>query len=340
MLWNVAAPFFRGDSIWIDDFAPAGSFDFAKIAAPEVQAGDWHVRRTRATPLTTWAGHWRHAKRALGADGLVTVFPQLAATANIQRRLFRRNIPMVAWCFNIGRFPHGIERALVRSAFRGIERIVVHSRAEVRLVSDLVGVAGDTVQFVPLQRAPIPVLEEEDQTAPFIVSMGSANRDYATLFEAARRSRLPLTVVASAVAIGDLRPPANVTLLSGLTAEQCWRLAQRARFSIVPLRDVAIASGQVTVIEAMRMNRAVIATVSIGTEDYIADGVTGVLVPAGDAAALADRMTLLWDDRDRRARLARQAADFAEETLSDRSAAAALVRIMREAQRVHDGRAG
>lgn len=336
MLWTIAAPFFdaaRPRQRWLDDYLAGTADRFRKVAPPADARGGWHNRAARATPLGGWRRHWRHSAAALhGTDGLVTLFPQLALTAAIQRDLFHRRVPIVAWCFNIGDFPSGAKARVSRLALRRIERFVVHSTAEVPIVRDWLGLADGAVRFVPLQRAPIAALEEEEREAPFAVAMGSANRDYRTLIEAAARTRLPLTIVAAPRAVEGLAIPPNVTMLAGLTAEQCWRLAQRARFSVVPLADTRAASGQVTVIEAMRMDRPVIATRSAGTADYVEDGRTGLLVPPADPAALGEAMRKLWDDAAERARLAANASAFAEEHLSDEAAAKALARILGEAR--------
>lgn len=336
MLWTIAASFFdaaRPHQRWLDDYLGGGGDRFRKVAPPVDAQGGWHSRSARATPLGGWRRHWRHSAAALkGTDGLVTLFPQLALTAAIQRDLFHRRVPIVAWCFNIGAFPTGPRARVSRLALRRIERFVVHSTAEVSIVREWLGLEEGAVQFVPLQRAPIPALEEEERDAPFAVAMGSANRDYRTLIEAAARAPIPLTIVAAPRAVEGLAIPPNVTLRSGLSPEQCWRLAQRARFSVVPLADTNAASGQVTVIEAMRMDRPVIATRSAGTVDYVEDGSTGLLVAPSDPDALGEAMRRLWDDGAERARLAANASAFAEEQLSDEAAAKALARVLEEAK--------
>ncbi len=274
---------------------------------------------------------WRHASAALkGTDGLVTVFPPLALTGAIHRDLFHRDVPIVAWCFNVGSFPTGLKRKAARVALRRIDRIVVHSSAEVDLVREFLDLDEGVVQFKYLQRAPIPQLASEEHASPFIVAMGSANRDYATLFEAARRVRLPLVVVAAKRVLEGLDVPPSVTVLNGLSPEECWRLAQRARISVVPIADVAAASGQVTVIEAMRMARPVIATRSIGTTDYIEEGRNGHLVEPNDPADLAAKLQRLWDDAEEREIIARGAEEFAERALSDAAAGRALISVLDE----------
>jgi glycosyltransferase involved in cell wall biosynthesis len=65
------------------------------------------------------------------------------------------------------------------------------------------------------------------------------------------------------------------------------------------------------VAEAMMRGTAVVATDTGGTPELVRDGVTGFLVPPGDAAALADRLTRLLTDRDLAERLGAAARAFA-----------------------------
>lgn len=290
----------------------------------------WHERRTRGTPLDSWMAYWRTGALSLdNADGVITVFPQLAVTTAINRSIKRcQNKPIVAWCFNLGQLGGAVKRLAARKALAGVERFVVHSSGEVQLISDYLDVPIERVLFVPLQRAPIDLVVSEDCKTPFAVAMGSANRDYATLFEAARYTRIPIVVVASARAVDGMDVPENVQVRSALSVDECHSLAQRARFSIVPLADSNTASGQVTVVEAQCMRRPVIATRSIGTVDYIADGKTGLLVTGGDSRQLAGAMAALWEDATYRGQLAAGAAEFANEKLSDEAAGRVLAEIL------------
>jgi hypothetical protein len=334
MLWTVAAPFFTaraGDDRWLDDLIDDPTHRFLKIAAPPFDAATWHQRAARATPAGQWRRHWKQSSEALErGDGLVTVFPQLAMTAAVQRRYKGRHKPIVAWCFNLGRYPTGMPGRVAAHFLRSIDRFIVHSRGEVALLRDWLEIDEERIRFVPLQRAAIPALATEDVDEPFAVAMGSANRDYATLFEAARATGLPLTVVAADHALPPALPPPNVRLLTGIDSQACLALAQRARLSIVPLADIAAASGQITIVEAMRMGRPLVATDAIGTRDYVVDGDTGLLVPPRDPAALAAALKRLWDDDQLRSRLGDAAARFAAEALSDEAAAGALKAILDE----------
>ena len=60
--------------------------------------------------------------------------------------------------------------------------------------------------------------------------------------------------------------------------------------------------------EAFAAGTPVVASDIAGYRDVVRDGVDGVLVPPGDAQALAETLRDLWDEPDRRAEMARAAA--------------------------------
>lgn len=70
------------------------------------------------------------------------------------------------------------------------------------------------------------------------------------------------------------------------------------------------------VIEAMSMGRAVVSTRVGGPSETVIDGVTGLLAPSGDAAAFAERVSMLLADPGWRERLGRQARQHVIDTLS------------------------
>ena len=323
MRWVIIAPFF-GDhtSVWIDDFDHSGRHEYAKL--PTTSADDpenWHIRKRRSTPFAVWTQHWQQSRRALQANcgGLITVFPQLAMTTAIQRTLSltRSQMPLLAWCFNVGQRPQWPIKFIAAIFLRNVDHFVVHSRGEIDTLHDWFGIPRHKITFVHLQRAPIAITSTEDTFQPFVLAMGSANRDYATLVEAMRGLTIRLVLVASPRSLVGLQIPPNVEVLNGLTAAQCRELAQRATVNVVPLADVETASGQVTIVEALRMGRPLIATRGVGTVDYIVDGENGILVEARNVLDLKLAITRLWNDGALRDALSRNALTYAEANLSD-----------------------
>jgi len=105
-------------------------------------------------------------------------------------------------------------------------------------------------------------------------------------------------------------------------------MAQQARINVVPLLGKATAAGQVTLVEAMRMGRAVISSQVVGSRDYIVDGRNGILVPPGDVPALTAASDGLWRDESACQAMATAAAAHAESHFSDEVAAQRLEGIL------------
>lgn len=344
MRWSVVAPFFTPAAVtpkqrrWLDDFVVSDRHSFDKVDLHDMRSGDWHARAGQPITREEWRSYWETAGRALHRnDGVLTLYPPLAATTGLRRRLGRSRKPVVAWCYNVD-LRTGLRHAAARFAMADVERVVVHSRGEVEAIERWLELPPGRVAYVPLGCGAIEHLADEDDREPFVVAMGSAHRDYATFFEACRRTKLPAVVIASAHSVAGLSVPDNVEVRNGLTSLECRRIAQQARISVVPIRDRLTASGQIAVVEALRMGRPVIATRSVGTVDYIDHGATGLLVEPGDPAALASEMERLWGDAGERNRLAEGAARYAEAELSDVALAAQLSRILDEAASEHDRR--
>jgi glycosyltransferase involved in cell wall biosynthesis len=189
--------------------------------------------------------------------------------------------------------------------------------------------------FLPYQVADIPVTYEENITQPFIAAIGSAHRDFPTLFKAAETLKLLTVVASSSRLLAGLQLPSCVKAPLDMGKEACLRLAQEARINIVPMQTnpQITAAGQVTIVEAMRMGRVVIASRCNGAEDHIIHGETGWLVEPGSVPALMEAIALLWDDAKLRGQIGDKAKKYAAQHFSDEAAGASLRRILDELRR-------
>ncbi|WP_203158528.1 glycosyltransferase [Methylobacterium aquaticum] len=234
----------------------------------------------------------------------------------------------------------GWKARLARGLLGEVDVFVVHSRREVALYAEWLGLPRDRFVFVPLSIHDEPRETREDEAAPFVLAMGSANRDYATLAAAVAALGLPTVIVAGAHAVAGLDLPPNVTVRGGLTLAECHDLCGRARVNVVPLRNTAFTSGQVTVLEAMMLGKPVVATRAAGTEDYVIEGENGLLVPPEDPAALAAAIAALWDDPSARARLGKGARRTVAEGTTFRAVAPAMATVLEAARRRAAGLSG
>lgn len=333
MHWAVAAPFFHPDQNvqWLFPFVPGAEHTFSTI--PNIQGNSpqrWHNRNSRMTSWYEWQAYWRQARQAWShsADGVITVFPQLAASVGLLKRFSRKDKPIVAWCFNLGACYPGWRQWFSKMALNTIDTFIVHSRAEILNYSKWLGISPDRFKFVPLQTGVIDVLENENVENPFLLSMGTARRDYPVLLRAVEKLGIRTILVAGRHALAGIHVPAHVEVRSGLSRQECLLLAQQARINVVPISNIETASGQVTIVEAMRMGRPVIATRSIGSEDYIEHGKTGFLVEHGNVCEMTASIKLLWNDLELRNFIANNAKQYAQLLFSDTAAGVALGKVL------------
>jgi glycosyltransferase involved in cell wall biosynthesis len=303
MHWLLVTPFLSTrDQPWIHQHVSSDqTFD-------TVVADYAHERSRKTTSAAQWRDLLRHAVRAWIAAarsprkpvGFITAFPQMTACVGLIKRLTGSRAPIVAWFFNLGRKYDGRKGQLAAFALGRVDAFVVHSRREIKTYASMLGLPEDRFIFIPFTEELVEPEFAEDQDDPFVLAMGTANRDYRALLEAVTASGVRTIIIAGPHALDGLTVPPNVTIRSGLTLAECHILCQKARVNVVPLDTDDTASGQVTLRYGMMFGKAVVATISIGTEDYIEHGVTGLLVPPHDPAALAVAIDELWNDADKR----------------------------------------
>lgn len=146
-----------------------------------------------------------------------------------------------------------------------------------------------------------------EEGAGYVFSCGREKRDYGTLQRAAAKVPHPFWVVASGWspqpgfrAFEGVVPTDNVRVdRATLSYRQLRDAYAGARFVVVSVEPVDYAAGVSTVFEALAMGKAVIATASPGIAEFVEDQVNGLVVPAGDADALARAIESLWTSPDR-----------------------------------------
>ncbi|RII92741.1 glycosyltransferase [Clavibacter michiganensis] len=186
----------------------------------------------------------------------------------------------------------------MRDVLRRMDGLWVISRGQVEPLREFVGPDGPPVGFFTFgvdagffpPRPPAP--------RPCVVSVGGdRDRDPATLFAALARvhEEVPEAeiVVQSA---SDLPAPAGVTKVPYFTHAELADLYSRASVVAVATRENLHVSGMTVSMEAMATSRPVVVTATHGTDDYVTPGLTGILTPVGDAAAMADAVVALLRD--------------------------------------------
>lgn len=335
MHWTVAAPFINRLNLtqeyWLTKYVPGDRHKFA-IVPRKLPLQNWHDRKSKVTGLQDWLIYWQHGMDAVKTTkgGIITVFPQLPAVLGMQRRLTRKRFPIIAWLFNVGTCSTGIRRQFAKASLDNIDSFIVHTKRERDIYHEWLDIPKERFEFVPFHEKEIPITHQENTEQPFITALGSAHRDFPSFFTAVSKLNLPTVVASGKRALEGIDIPPNVQTPFGISKAECWRLSQEARINVVPLlpNSQVTAAGQVTIVEAMQMGRAVIATRCHGAEDYIQHGETGLLVEPNSVDDLTQAIEMLWNDADLRNRLGQAAKRYALDNFSCESSGAALGKIL------------
>jgi glycosyltransferase involved in cell wall biosynthesis len=334
MHWNVVAPFFDSDanrdSSWLAPFVPQPDFRFTSVRRPDREKS-WHNRSKPITGYDEWLGLWQQGRTAVRTveDGVITVLPQLASLVGMQKTVTGQPFPLVAWWFNTNYYA-GIKRSLSRVALCSVNRFVVHQKIEREAYSQWLGLPLDRFEFVPMQTPIYPITESEETEQPFIVSVGSAYRDYPLLFEAVQKLGFRTIVVSGPRVLQGLDRPACVETPFGVKKPEIISLLQRAKLVVLPLREEGLIAGTAAIVESLGVGCPMIVSNRQGVTDYIREGETGLLVKPRSLSHLTEAIDRLWHDDSLRDRLRRQAREYALQNLTDAAAGANLGRILSE----------
>jgi glycosyltransferase involved in cell wall biosynthesis len=189
---------------------------------------------------------------------------------------------------------HGITR--LRQAYHhGIDLFVTPSRFTANY---LIGAGFDParIEIVPnMCDLPLDIPATEPGTYAAFVGRISPEKGIPVLVEAARLSAIETRIAGK----GDLKglregAPANVHFVGPVARQELPAFYRNARFLVVP--SIWNEVYAIVLLEAMTMGIPVIASNVGGMPEVFENQISGILVPPGDAPALAAAMRRLWDN--------------------------------------------
>ncbi|MBS0237574.1 MAG: glycosyltransferase family 4 protein [Proteobacteria bacterium] len=270
---------------------------------------------------------WRLAseilRRASEYDAVVTWGEKLTLAVAAQQRFARNRKPHIAMMYYFDKPNIKYPMRLFGNTLHGVVTWTTVQRKV--LIDDL---------HFPSERAYLvrhyvdqlfysPRQADEDM----ICAVGAEMRDYATFIEAVRGTDLRCHIATDHVRIpgkvrlindrrlpiGDIVTQTDAQITSGrMSLPELRKLYARSKFVVVPLLPSDSDNGVTVILEAMAMGKPVICSRTRGQIDVIQDGVTGLYVPVGDAAALRAAMLSLWNDPQRAREMGRRARAYIE----------------------------
>lgn len=260
-------------------------------------------------------------RRASGKQAklLITQEPRTTFLCALFSRLLRKEISHYVFSFNFPELPGGWRRRLMRYAFRQVAQFTVHSTMELHLYSQHFGIPEDRIRLrlwsigVPAVSPKFPL-----QLGQYISSIGGNGRDYRTLVEASRRlPDIPFMLVVRPGSLKGLEVPANVRVIVNAPFEEAMNILRHSAFTVLPLCGSTVPCGHVTLVCAMHLAKAVVATDSVGIYDYLIPGYNGVLFAPHSPERLTEAIAKLWTDPGEVARLANNNHNFGAENCTE-----------------------
>jgi glycosyltransferase involved in cell wall biosynthesis len=243
------------------------------------------LHRLRSWPTYLWLAE--HALRDDAGSPIVAWQPLAGAVAGLlpgrrPRRLLVLN-PILE--------PGGVgwRQRVLLGGLRRADTVVLYARRALDAAATL-GLDRARLRYIPL--GTVPRRDRPGVPGGYFLAAGRDHRDWETLAEAVAPLRVDIRVAGPRV----LGNPGRLRLVTPGSHRAFLDLLEGAAALIVPLKGSDRQAGQLAVLDALSLGRAVIATRGLGTEDYVT-GETGVLVPPRDPAALRRAIVALSEPR-------------------------------------------
>lgn len=325
MKWAIASPILTQKNskpfLYLENLIRSDRHE-AKIIWRKEPYASYIQRKAKYTPLGEWINCFKQAFQLLSSkenDGIITMLAQLPTAVGLVKRLpFVKQKPVVALDFTIAHLRGGIYQKVARFALAKIDRFGVFCQHERRMYSQYLGLPIERFEVLLQYHDNSGLTWKGDEENPFVISLGSALRDYPTFIQAIEKLQLPAVIASSRSALRGIDVPDSIQTPFDIKRAQCWDLITKAFVDVVALKvtDNTSSSGFRAIVEAMEIGCPLVATQGSGAEDYIIHGETGLLVEPNSAESMAEAILMLWNDGDLRQRMSQAARAYAREHLS------------------------
>ncbi len=218
------------------------------------------------------------------------------------RKLFRISKPKHI-LFDIGGFnsasEKGFKNTLIRYASRSLDGVIIHTSKQRDYYEKHFPWLVSKTQFINFGTNPDYFnLVENLDVQNTILSVGYSKRDWKTLiraFDDVKDKSVVLKIIGRSDLILNNQ---NIILEKYIPINQLIEEIRKCKFVVVPLEYFNYSFGQMTVLQAMSLGKAVIASKVPSLEDYIIDGETGLFYESGNADDLSNKISFLLNNND------------------------------------------
>ena len=307
---------------WVAHHMPEFAWSF--VNAPPARGGIWNRVRRQLAGL-------RAARLAREADLVLTFGAGLTSVLEIARKLLRVTTPHCSYFLNFDRLPTGSTLRRQAPLFRGVERIVVSSTMERALYAGHFGIDPARIDVLLWGVNAPDVSDKHLAKGDYVCAVGGNSRDYAMLMEVARaRIDMPFVLVVRPANLEGLDIPSNVTTFTNIPFADAMAIVRDAKVMALPLVATDTPCGHVTIVAAFYLGTPIVVTDSTGIEDYVQDGVTGLVAATGSSVDFGAAIDRLWSEPELAARLGQAGADFANAQCTEANYPAHVRKMLNE----------
>ncbi|MGA7934751.1 MAG: glycosyltransferase family 4 protein [Kovacikia sp.] len=252
------------------------------------------------------------------ANVIVTYNPRQSFWFSLFLLLSGASVKHIAYAFNFYDLPQGKKRQVQAWVYKLVHHFVVHSNLEKELYSKHFNIPTNRID-VQLWWMREPKFEplEPLKTGDYICALGTNARDYASLLAAMKQlPNIKLVVVARPNNFENLELPPNVDISLNIEMPQAMNILNFSRFMVLPLINSEERCGHVTLVAAMLLGKAFIATEAIGIQDYIRSGYNSITCAPASPNDLAQKIHHLWSDPFHCQQLGENGKQFAKSNFS------------------------
>jgi glycosyltransferase involved in cell wall biosynthesis len=257
--------------------------------------------------VTRYPAYYRLAMQALQITGrnpydlIVAWESKVGIPLALLRRATRQSsIPFVILTFTPGE-TSSVVYPLIRLGLQTVSHISVLTRSEIATYQRLFDLPVSRVSVCWLgtydQYPDLPSADglEASRSLPYIHASGRSARDYLTMIRAVENLDVKVLIHGRGYNFAGLRIPPNVEIGELVPTARYAQLVRDSLLEVVPLRQTPFPVGSSQIVFTMMMGKAMVATHTDSTVDYIEHGVTGLLVKPGDENDMRTSIRYLLD---------------------------------------------
>lgn len=260
----------------------------------------WRTDQAESIPFNLkWA--YRFFIKSRDYDAIVTNADKASLIFAIMQLLFRRTrkphiLLFVLWNLPENKLKRKLKLILYKLVLKSVSKVIVFSKKQQILHSRAFNVTEDKFPVV-LFHTTIPDVKIEIHEGDYLFAGGDTGRDYRTLIEAVRG--LPYKLIIAALQrhhFNGINIPDNVKIIT-VNGDEFMRLIAGCRAMVLPLfGKVLQAGGQQTFLNAMAMGKAVIVADDNSADEYISNGVDGLIIPPENVEAMRSAIISAMND--------------------------------------------